>query len=173
MEPLHTRKLRPVLALSANFLGLGLGYVYVGELQFAVATVAGVYLTLGLLAWTRLIVYSATILWIFAGIFVAIFGVSLIHPFVYAVRNRSRPLKGYNRWWFYSAWVVGVAALSLGGYKTRAWVFGYETFRIPTESMSPTLEQGDFFFTNAWKYRHSIPSIGDIVVYERDRKSVV
>ena len=68
MEPPQTRKLHPAVALLANFLGLGLGYVYVGELHFAVATVAGVYLTLALLAWTRLIVYSATILWIFVGI---------------------------------------------------------------------------------------------------------
>jgi signal peptidase I len=170
MEPPQTRKLRPTLALLANFLGLGLGYVYVGELRFAVATVAGVYLILGLFAWTRLIVYSAWILWIFSGIFIAIFSVSLIHPIIYAIRNRSRPLKRYNRWWFYTAWVMGVAALSIGGYKTRAWLFGYETFRIPTESMSPTLQQGDFFITNAWRYRNSIPSIGDIVVYERPDK---
>ena len=51
-------------------------------------------------------------------------------------------------------------------------VFGFvrpfvlEAFRIPSESMVPTLEVGDRVFVNKFIYRFSEPERGDIVVFE-------
>src|SRR5215204_804253 len=51
-------------------------------------------------------------------------------------------------------------------------VFGFvrpfvlEAFRIPSESMVPTLEVGDRVFANKFIYRFAEPERGDIVVFE-------
>ena len=53
-----------------------------------------------------------------------------------------------------------------------ALVFGFvrpfvlEAFRIPSESMVPTLEVGDRVFANKFIYRFTEPERGDIVVFE-------
>jgi signal peptidase I len=51
-------------------------------------------------------------------------------------------------------------------------VFGFvrpfvvEAFRIPTESMVPTLEVGDRILANKFIYRFSEPERGGIIVFE-------
>ncbi len=53
-----------------------------------------------------------------------------------------------------------------------ALVFGFvrpfvlEAFRIPSESMVPTLQVGDRVFVNKFIYRFAEPERGDIVVFE-------
>jgi hypothetical protein len=85
------RQLRPFLAFLAGFLGLGLGYVYVGKIRLAMATVAGVYGGLAFFCWTRLIVLSAAIYWFVGAVMVSISAISLIYPSVIARRNRISP----------------------------------------------------------------------------------
>jgi signal peptidase I len=52
-----------------------------------------------------------------------------------------------------------------------ALVFGFvkpfvlEAFRVPSESMVPTLEVGDRFLANKFVYRFSEPKKGDVVVF--------
>ena len=53
-----------------------------------------------------------------------------------------------------------------------ALVFGFvkpfvlEAFRVPSESMVPTLEVGDRFLANKFVYRFSEPKKGDVVVFQ-------
>src|ERR671913_416897 len=44
--------------------------------------------------------------------------------------------------------------------------FVLEAFRIPSESMVPTLEVGDRVFVNKFIYRFAEPERGDVVVFE-------
>jgi signal peptidase I len=44
--------------------------------------------------------------------------------------------------------------------------FALQTFRIPTESMVPTLKVGDLIIVNKAVYRYSEPKAGDIVVFK-------
>ncbi len=44
--------------------------------------------------------------------------------------------------------------------------FIVQTFWIPSESMTPTLEVGDRIFVNKFVYRFSEPERGDVVVFE-------
>ena len=97
MDIPKTRKPHVVLAFLAGFLGMGLGYVYVGKLRLGVTTILACCLTIGFFAWTRLIVRSATMLWLVAAILVLIALVALIHPIVIAARNGDVPTKRYNR----------------------------------------------------------------------------
>ena len=162
-----TRKVRPGLAFLLTFLALGLGYVYVGELGFALAAVAGVYGTLALFAWTRLLVSTTTAYWTCVSVMFLVYGTALIHPAVLAETSRYAVSKRYNKWWFYLVWIVVIGAASFALTRNREQVFGYGTFRVPSVSMSPTVESGDFIIVDTWRYRAHTPTRGELVVFER------
>ena len=76
----------------------------------------------------------------------------------------------YNRWFHY-LWLA-IASLVLGNWLFADWfvgnrgaVFGYETFRIPSTSMDPTLKPGDFVSVDARNGSLSQINRGDIVIY--------
>src|SRR5271163_4518973 len=79
MKAQVTRRIGPVRAFLAGFFGLGLGYVYVGDLRLALASIFGTLGILALLSWTRLIMVSALAYWICAGIVSAVTLAALIH----------------------------------------------------------------------------------------------
>jgi hypothetical protein len=58
------RRVRPVLAFLAGLLEFGLGYVYVGKLGYAIASFVIFYGLIAFFAWTRLVMYSATLWWV-------------------------------------------------------------------------------------------------------------
>lgn len=170
MENANTRKLNPILAFVSGFFGFGMGYVYVGKLRLAVATIVGFYGVLAFLSWTRLAVYSATVWWILFAACFLILGVSLIHPIVLAIKHRATPRKRYNHWWIYIVWLIGFNALGYVVATKRATVFGYEPFSIPSPSMSPTVEKGDFVLADTWRYRSHPAAVGEIVIVERPER---
>jgi signal peptidase I len=167
MDAPKTRRPHVILAFIAGILGIGLGYVYVGRLRLGAATIGALCLTIGFFAWTRLIVQSAAMLWLVAGLLVLIALVALIHPIVLAARARQMPAKRYNRWWFYLLWSLVTALLGPAVYFTRAAVLGYETFRVASSAMSPTMEMGELFVSDSWRYRKHAVKVGEIVVFER------
>jgi signal peptidase I len=94
----------------------------------------------------------------------------LIHPIVLARRCASRPSKPYNRWWVYCLWAIGGIIVGVAMLHERANVLGYDMFWAASESMSPTLERGDYFMVDPWRFRNSAPVVGDIVVYAIQRR---
>jgi signal peptidase I len=167
MESYNTRKPHVVLAFIAGMAGIGLGYVYVGKLRLGATTIAAFCLAVGFFAWTRLIVQSATMLWLVAALLLAIALIALIHPVIVAARTREVPAKRYNRWWVYLIWSLGTCLIGPAVYFSRATVFGYETFRVASSAMSPTLETGELFLADSWRYHNHAVMVGDIVVFER------
>lgn len=167
MESANTRNVNPTLAFVAGFLGFGLGYVYVGRTRLAAATIAGFYAVLAAISWTRMVVYSAGVWWLFWAICLLIVVFSLIHPVILVIKHRLAPRTKYNRWWVYAIWLIGFNALGYVVATKRSAVFGYEPFRIPSSSMSPTVEKGDFVLADTWKYRNSPSTVGEIVILER------
>jgi signal peptidase I len=167
METANARKVNPILAFLAGFFGLGLGYLYVGKPRFAIATIAGIYAVLAFFAWTRLVVYSATVWWLLWVVCLLALGISLIHPVVLAAKHRVLPRRKYNRWWVYLLWILGFNSVGVSLSSHRAAVLGYEPFRIPSTSMSPTVELGDFVLADTWRYRGHAAVAGEIVIVER------
>lgn len=96
--------MKPPLAFLANFLGLGLGYLYVGEFRLALAGFVSQYALIAFFAWTRLLVFTAITYWIACAVMSATVGIIFVHPTILAQRNRNRPLRPYNRWWLYLLW---------------------------------------------------------------------
>jgi signal peptidase I len=161
-------ELKPFRAAVAGVFGLG--YVYVRRLATAVAVVGLTFAPIAIMGWTRLILTPVAIYFL-AIYLLGILLLGTIHPALIAAKNRNAEPKSYNRWWFYLGWwlVFGVAANVL--VKNRASLLGYEPYRIPSGSMTPTLESGDFITVDAWRYRSKSPLAGDVVVYQPDPSS--
>ena len=162
-----TRRIGPIRAFLAGFFSLGLGYVYVGDLRLAFASILGTFGILALLSWTRLIIVSALAYWICAGIITAVTLAALIHPAIIAFRSRERPRRVVNQAWFYVLWAIVVGASSFEIIIHRAEVFGYGTFHTMSASMLPTLEKDDYFIANTWRYKTHDPANGELVILEK------
>jgi signal peptidase I len=106
-------------------------------------------------------------LWGEAVVLLLVSVIALIHPVVIAIRNRQRPARRYNRWWFYIAWIFAAEGALYALYMMRAPLLGYEQFHMPSVAMSPTMQEGDFFMSDSWRYNSHPPIIGEIVVLER------
>jgi signal peptidase I len=79
------------------------------------------------------------------------------HPLGAAV---VRHIKAYPR--IYGT-VEAVAVAVLLALLIRAFVI--EAYKIPSESMVPTLKKGDRLFVNKFIYRFREPQIGDVIVF--------
>jgi hypothetical protein len=134
VETSNIRKVNPIIAFVAGFLGFGTGYVYVGRLRYGVAAYIGFYLTLALFFWTRLVMLSAAMWWLLCVCCLLICGIALIHPIVLARRHRQVPSRRYNQWWVYVIWAVAGTAFAWLIAKNRTTVLGYEPFNIPSPS---------------------------------------
>ena len=166
------REVRPILAALANFLGFGLGYVYLGRIAFAGIFILVVIGYLALAGWSGLL-FDPVAFVVVATILVVIALTPVVHCFILAKRNRSVAYKRYNRPWVYVVWFLGSLMLQESLIALRAPAFGYETFRIPSASMAPTIESGDFVMANTRAYRHADPAFGDVVVFSTpDREGV-
>lgn len=149
-------------AIVASVFGVGL--LYVGRMRLAVLVFVGTWAAIVLMAWARLILLPAGF-YVVAAIFVANIAINWFYPPLRAWRSPTQPVLNYNKWWVYVAFAVLSAAVSLTLSLHRADFTGFETFRTPSTSMAPTLEPGDYFVTDSWRYRTTEPNVGDIVVY--------
>jgi signal peptidase I len=165
-EATATRRLKPVLAFFASVFFVGLGLAYVGKPRLGVAAVAAVYGAVALFSWTRLVVSTPYGCWLVAGVLLLIVAATAIGAAVVAVRSPLVTVNSYNRWFFYLLWILMVFALSLTAYRIRERVFGYGTYRVPSVSMSPTVENGEYFIADTWRYPAHKPAEGEIVVLE-------
>ncbi|MDQ3920937.1 MAG: signal peptidase I, partial [Actinomycetota bacterium] len=77
--------------------------------------------------------------------------------------RRQKRLRKRRRRILAELFVLVLVAFALVFGLVRPFVF--ESFRIPTESMVPTLEAGDRVLANKFVYSFTNPGRGDIVVF--------
>ena len=171
-KPAEPRRLYPALAFFGGLIGLGLGYVYVGRIAYAIGSVVALFLFLFMAGWTRMAMDPVGWYALFA-----IIGlwwlVQLVHPTAIAWSRPLAPPKRYNRWWWYIAWIVGINVASSPVAANRGAVFGYDHYYIPSGSMAPTVQGGDRIVVDTWRYRDIPPAFGDIVVCQIEEVRVV
>ena len=166
-----TKPRNVLLTVVLSICAPGLGHVYVGRAQKGLLAV-GLYL----------------VLWVFAGItglmsgrasvvlmpaFYAIYILGYVYLLIDAVliarktnppRNQQYELKKYNRWYVYVVypivWSSLIYSLALADFGRS--ILGFEAFRIPTGSMMPSLEIGDYITVDR---RRTNFSFGDVVVF--------
>ena len=89
-----------------------------------------------------------------------------MHPAIVANGSGQLATKAYNRGWFYVAWLLVVTVIAIGYPGLRAPLFGFEPFRIPANSMAPTILRNDYVMADTWHFEQSEPGINDLIVYE-------
>jgi len=162
--------LKPIRAFLAGILGFG--YVYVGRLGIAISLVGLTFALIAVLSWTRWIL-NPLALYVFAGLSLSLLVLVIVHPVVIAVKNPKAARKVYNRWWFYVSWLAFFGLFGNAFVENRATLLGYESYRILSASMAPTLAAGDFITVDSWRYRNESPRAGDVIVYEPEPTSDV
>lgn len=86
----------------------------------------------------------------------------------------AAPPRWYNRWFHY-AWLALASVLVMNVLlfnliiANRGAVFGYESYRLPSSSMEPTLKVGDFIVVDMRASATAALHRGDIVTYTPHR----
>lgn len=68
------------------------------------------------------------------------------------------------RWYIYLAYFVGCVTFVLLVVRTHAWL-GAEMYSVPSDSMSDTIDRGDFVIADTWAYWNRRPQRGDVVIF--------
>ena len=158
------RTIGPVRAGLASLLVLGLGYVYVGRIKLAIAVVLGAVGLIAVAGWTRL-VFDPLAVYVLAAVAGLVVILVIVHSVLIALRNREAPSQWYNRWWFYVLWVLATLLASEVLVSSRPILFGFEPLRVPSSSMAPLLQRGDFIMADTWHFRNAEPQYGDLIVF--------
>jgi len=53
----------------------------------------------------------------------------------------------------------------------RARIFGHDIYRIPSQSMLPSLQPGDYVLVSNTSYLNSTPKRGEVIVFEASQKN--
>ena len=156
---------RGTIALLLSVLQPGLGQVYNGQLRLGIAWMLFVPLT-GLVA-------NFTTIWsTFLGlaVFVATqtgagLGVTA-HAVVVALRRIEPAPKTARTGWAVALALTAsnLAAAGSGFYTDRLPI---RAFTVPSQSMSPTIQEGDRIIVNMKAYENAIPGRGDVIVFEQ------
>lgn len=164
------KKRRPVIAGLLSLVMPGLGHMYAGDLRKGLAIIGLLY---GVIICGGLFGLYSTFYGIAAAIIVSLscYVYALLSSVGLAARSRVYRVKGFNRWYWYLTFFISASLVANVLSSYRAPILGYETYRIPAQSMHPALQVGDFITTDT---RYSEAKVGDVVVffYPRDKRLV-
>ncbi|MGI9221345.1 MAG: signal peptidase I [Woeseiaceae bacterium] len=160
----QTRQLHAINAAVAGIVGFGLGYLYVGRPRLAFLPFITFIVMLFVVGVSRAIV-EPTGIYVTYSIILTIWLVSIIHAAIIAIRQKEAPKRAYNRIWIYVAWIIvlSVAVMQIAAH--RGALFGFELYRVPSISMAPTVEKGDWIVSDTWHYDDALPAFGDLIVH--------
>jgi len=160
-------KKNPVIASLLSLLTPGLGQIYNGELQRGLI-LQGFNQFVGVCLYiiTPFIVAKPVII-LYLIFFIVIVTLSIhIYSIINAYRtakyNEVVPMKVYNNWYIYVAfllcfWTIGIL---VNGFST------WKSYKIPASSMEPTLRIGDHILVSKIAYsKQRQPKRGDVVVF--------
>ncbi len=162
------RARRPWIAAALSLLQPGLGHLYAGRPGLAlVPSVLGVLLVasmyLGALL-VRLVPLNVVLpLLLIPVLYIAV----PIHAARIAKRTGSNyVLRPYNRWYVYAGFYVVLGILVIPAILEVVRERVVQAFRIPSGSMEPTIQVGDFLYVVKWPVEQRRPSRGGLVVFE-------
>jgi len=155
--------LETIRTFVASYIIPGWGFWIVGRPRLAILTIAVVVGVVLLFGWARLVLNPIAFI-LFGGL---MFGIVLSTAVWSAVIEFRRDHeKSPPRNWktaFLFALVVVILIYPLKSQ--RSAILGYDIFRLPASSMSPTLVRGDYILADTWHYSKSEIEIGNLAVF--------
>ena len=139
----QTKRRIPIVAFLLSVILTGLGHVYNGHLLKGILFFVGLWLLLLVLGLSGL-PFSLAGLICFIALAIVCQILIAIHAAIEAARLKATHLKWYNKWYVY------VCVLLLLGFVLEPVVLfmqhdlvGVRAFRMPADSMAPTLKKGN------------------------------
>jgi len=154
------KRKRPWVASLLSLFMLGLGHAYAGKIK------KGVFIYLGLILIALSIRFLAFSFYVFVGLIIVIAGYYLyviIDAFLSAKRNPNLTWMKYDKWYVYlSIIILQVVLLQFVPKRSLDKITPINFHSIPTTSMSPTLQVGDYITTQRTKdIKHN-----DVIVFK-------
>ena len=164
------KKRHALLVVLFSLVSPGMGHLYAGKWQQAIA-IPFVFLTIpALLGWTGLIFLSQG-MFVLLFLMVVFYLLVITSAVIHARNTDSHNLNRSQRWYLYIIFLVGAGIVNSALVDYRGKLFAYETFHIPAASMLPNLLIGDYIIVDTYAYANKQAEVGDVVVFEypRDR----
>lgn len=165
---------RGAAAFLLSLLVPGLGQIFNGQMLLGV-TLFVLFALWDLSAGIFHLLYSfpfaicyALILWI------SLFSVAIhaVRVAIRQVRTDSVSRKGWPSY-VLSAVMICIIAVMVSGNNFPERILGVHAYKIPAESMSPTLVSGDHLMVDMRYYKSNRPKRGDVVVYKMPINNVL
>ena len=162
-----------LIALVLGFVLPPVGFAYVGRPGLWIALIAGLVGIGAVFGWTGMVHSSAGFYVLVAcGVLEKIAEIAL--P-VFVARASRPPFE--PRWYQNGVAyvVIGIVWIGVASIVTahRGQVVGFEPFRVPSASMAPTLDIGDFIIVDERPEAIAHIARGDVVVYRTEEASFV
>ncbi len=162
-EPVN-KKRHPFLAAIATFGAFGLGQLYNGKPKKAAVAY---FLWLGTVIFTIAAPLSSSLGWLLAAVSLPVLTGSMV--IIDAVRGaraqQEVTLHRYNRWYVYLG-IILILGLLVNRIGANLALSSMRAYRIPTQSMSPTLELGDHVIADMKAYQTKEPQRGDLIIFK-------
>ena len=163
-DPLNVPR-KPWLALVAGIFWPPIGFAYAGRMGWAVVAVPVVVALLALAGQTGWI-QSAVGAWSFLALAAIGFVGGIALPWWFARAGaRQYHLHWFNRWYVYVALALVLSAPFSYIVSHKPQFLGFDTYRIPSASMSPTLMIGDFVMADTRPDVVAALHAGDVAIY--------
>jgi signal peptidase I len=163
-----TAERRPWIAAVLNLLLPGLGHLYVGRPGLALALALSGFVLIGLVYIGALFV--PLVPWNVA-IPLLLFPVVLLGGSVHAALLARRigsnySPKPYNRWYVYAGLYLVLGLFLYPAILPALRAHLIEAFQMPSGSMEPSLQRGDYLYVPKWPRERRRPALGSMVVFE-------
>lgn len=152
----------PTVACLLAAITSGLGLLYVGRLRAALALPVIPLAIFFLARLTGLILMPWGLVTFYALLIALWLGVIV---WCGVLAKRSNDVRESSpRWYIYLAYLVGLLTFVFLVLRFHNWL-GANMYVIPSDSMSDTIDRGDFVIADTWAYWAHRPQRGDVIVF--------
>jgi signal peptidase I len=157
------RVLVTIRTFIASYIVPAWGFWIVGKPTHGLVAAAAIVVTILVFSWTRLVLNPVGYL-VYFGIVTGIIFWAASHAAILEFRrdqDKSEP-RNWKAAFFFAG---GFAAFLWLLLSNKPAILGYDSFRLPSTSMAPTLLSGDYVVVDTWRYSKTDPVTDEIAVF--------